>query len=238
MYTVLCMNAILSSLQNKQLVWRAGQTGPKSCVSDKSHTLVKTGYQEMDQALNGGWPSVGVVEIQSALGIGELRLVLPSFVSQQQDRLLVFIAPPWRVNAEMLHAQGVNLSHVVIVNPRDEHSALWSAEQCLKSGCCAAVFMWHKQLQMHQVKRLQLASAQGQSAHFIFNTATLSQGLPFTLSLTIMTHADGLKVKINKRKGGWPTEPFVVNMRSVWPKLVQYTNREQPLEAELHRAKA
>lgn len=238
MYTVLCMNAILSSLQNKQLVWRAGQTGPKACALGNANTLVQTGYQEMDQALNGGWPPVGVVEIQSALGVGELRLALPGFVSQQKNRLLMFIAPPWLINAEMLHAQGFNLQNVVIVNSNNGQAALWSAEQCLKSGCCAAVFMWHKQLQMHQVKRLQLASEQGHSALFIFNTHRLSQGLPLTLSLSVLAHADGLEVKINKRKGGWPTEPFIVNMRPVWPKLVQYTNSEQPIAVQLNRAKA
>lgn len=209
------MNRILESLKNKRLVWQG------------NHTLVpemagQTGYPEFDEQLHGGLPEQGIIDLQSATGIGELRLFYPYLQQrhQQEQRLLIYIAPPFVVNAETLAELELPLSRIVIVRPDTEQQALWAAEQCLKSGCCHSVLLWQKQLQVHQVKRLQLAAEAGDALHFLLRPDTQhNQSLPVTLSMQFKPRPRGLKIVINKRKGGWAGQPFEVNMAQRWPEL-------------------
>lgn len=216
------MSAIITSLEKKRLIWRAG------LASLPAGETIRTGYVEMDNAFAGGWPKTGVIGIQSVSGIGELRLVLPGLIQQRRysERLLVFISPPWLVNAEMLFEQGFDLSKVVVLKPNDINAALWCAEQCLKSGCCAAVLLWIEQLQMHQVKRLGMAAEHGNALNFIFSSQCIFQGMALSLSLTLEADEQGIQVKVNKRKGGWPIARFPVDMRFHWPKLTHQNKPE------------
>lgn len=221
MYTVLCMKSIISLLENKQLVWKA------SHKPLHSPEYTQTGFCEVDKALGGGWPQTGVVGLQSILGVGELRLFLPALKQrcQQNNRLLVLISPPWLINADMLCEHGFDLHNIVILQPETQDSKLWSAEQCLKSGCCEAVLLWRVNLQVHQVKRLQLASQQGNALNVIFSHKAMYQSLPLSLSLVVSPVSQGIKMKVNKRRGGWPLAPFDVNMHQRWPQL---TKRKAP----------
>ena len=209
------MNSILDYLKNKRLVWQAHH---QSTTVDAD----STGYAELDAQLQGGFPKQGVVDIDSPLGIGELRLLLPNLLSRhhQQDRLLVLIAPPMHLNAEMLAEFGFALHQVLVLQPEDPQSAMWSAEQCLKSGCCHAVLLWHQALEMHQVKRLQLAAEQGDALHILLrHQKQISLSLPVSLAMKLRSHPQGLQVEITKRKGAWPSQPFTLNMRGRWPGL-------------------
>lgn len=210
---VFVMNNLIETLQNKQLVWQGSAQQTKRDGQS-------TGYSDLDKQLNGGLPSSGVIEILSDVAIGELRLLLPSMIDKA-DRLLVFISPPGSVNAHLFLSQGVDLSKVVVIYPDDQKNALWSAEQCLKSGACDSVVMWaYEALEIHQIKRLQLASEKGASRHFIMrNQRCESLSLPVDLSLSLSPTETGLNVQINKIKYGWPSEPFALNMQNNWPKL-------------------
>lgn len=215
------MNSILDYLKNKRLVWQAHQN---------VHTtqLDSTGFRELDAELQGGFPQQGVVDIDSPIGIGELRLLLPNLHARQHssDRLLVFIAPPMHVNAEMLLEYGFNLQQVLIVQPASSTQALWSAEQCLKSGCCQGVLLWHEAIEIHQVKRLQLAAEQGDALHILLRQQKqLSLSLPVSLAMRLKAHPQGLQIEITKRKGGWPSQPFSLDMSHHWPRL---TIRKKP----------
>ena len=53
--------------------------------------------------------------------------------------------------------QGVNLQHVEIVDADEKH-VLWAAEQCLRSGSCAAVLAWPQQADDRSLRRLQVAA--------------------------------------------------------------------------------
>ena len=209
------MNTILNYLKSKQLVWHGNHV---SAVLPAA----STGFSELDAALAGGFPEQGVVDIHSALGIGELRLLLPYLCARQQtqQRLLVFIAPPMQLNSEMLAEYGFALSQVLFIHPEDPQQALWSAEQCLKSACCQAVLLWHQGLEIHQVKRLQLAAEQGQALQVLFRSQLdISLSLPVTLAMKLRTDPAGLSLEITKRKGGWSRAPFVLNMAQHWPAL-------------------
>ena len=210
------MKSTISYLQKKQLIWPAKQ---QAGAINQPHT--PTGFAELDQALAGGWPQTGVIALQYIPGIGECRLLMPALrqLSQPDNRLLVFIAPPWPLNAEMLCEQALDLTNVLMLAPPDKHAGLWSAEQCLKSGCCAAVLLWSDNLQLHQVKRLQMAAQQGGALQILLTQSANLQGLPLSLALGLTPVSQGLEVRINKRRGGWPTEAFTVDFTHKWAKL-------------------
>lgn len=205
----------LDDLKNKRLIWQASQTsGPGNTCH--------TGFDELDQHLQGGFPEQGVVDINSPIGIGELRLLLPSFLLRQQqaDKLLVFIAPPALLSSQMLFEFGFKLEQILIIQTTTTEHGLWAAEQCLKSGCCDGILLWQQALEIHQVKRLQLAAEKGAALGMVFRSVEKSCfSLPVPLALTLSADSQGIKVRITKRKGGARTEAFTVGMHQRWPAL-------------------
>lgn len=211
------MNNILDYLKNKQLVWQGNHNN--NVLAAQS-----SGYPELDAHLEGGLPEQGMLDIHSDTGIGELRLFLPYLLQRQiqQQRLMVIIAPPLQINSEMLAEAGFALERILVIQPDSAQDALWAAEQCLKSGCCHSVLSWQNELEIHQVKRLQLAAKQGNSLHFVFrNQQSNSLSLPVTMSLQLAPSHEGISIKINKRIGSWNNNKVTLNMRQHWPVLTQ-----------------
>lgn len=216
------MNSILRYLKDKRLIWQGDQVD--TLFSD----LNSTGYDELDAVLEGGFPSHGVLDIHSPVGIGELRLLLPALRARQhrETRMLVLIAPPVMINGEMLAEYGFNLEHVLILTPQSSQEALWSAEECLKSSCCNAVLLWQKNIEIHQVKRLNLAAEQGAALHIMMRPQGPSElSLPVSLGMSLTPHSQGIQVNVTKRKGGWSGQQVMVNMRQQWPALTRQPRR-------------
>lgn len=214
------MNTSLEHLLHKRLVWSAKQQQPPT----EAHS---SGYPELDDLLSGGFPTQGVMTLNTPVGIGELRLLLPYLEQQsqrqqqqQQKRQLAFIAPPFALNAEMLTEAGIALEDVLIVTPKSQNHRLWATEQCLKSGSCHSVLLWENKLQIHQVKRFQLASQQGQCLTVILQTQQVNHlALPVTLGLKLFAKEQGIGVQIDKQKGAWSRDCRTINMSSRWPEL-------------------
>ena len=222
----------LNEYQNKGLVWYG-------CKNNDHIAKAKTHYDELDSRLHGGFPTSGIIEVKSMLGIGELRLILPFLADQQgnQNAECVFIAPPIQLNAEFLIANGLELSQTLIIPAYDPVEALWAAEQCLNSGCCSTVVLWQAELSIKQVRRLMLACEQGASSLILIrNSQAKSKGtrvlsLPSALSLSLHAHPMGIKVKIDKQKGGIGSSPFIINMTERWQDFT-ITNSEQATSRE------
>jgi len=217
------MNRLIDLLQRKNLIWHAtdgAQYSVSTSSAFDSAKIVSSGFTELDQQLLGGFPQHGVVQLDSPTGIGELRLLLPYL---QQQRLLVFINPPASLSAQMLLQQGFDLNQVLLLTPGSSQHSLWAAEQCLKSGICHGVLLWsQQQLEVHQVKRLQLAAEESDSVQFILKTKQQNSiSLPVSLRLALEPHAMGITATIMKRKGGWPSMPFNIDMSRHWPALVE-----------------
>jgi len=212
------MHPTISYLKNKNLLWQANHTQP---TANGQHT----GFKELDNALQGGFPEYGVIDIRSQIGIGELRLLLPSILTRQQDRrteLVTLIAPPMCINSEMLAEFGFALDQVMVVQPLLNKQVLWSAEQSLKSGCCHSVILWHVSLSVTQVKRLQLAAEKGHCLLFIIRQPRQEHiSLPVTLGIRLSPSKVGIRAQITKRKGNWSNNSFDVYMGAYWPELSQ-----------------
>lgn len=210
------MNPVIDMLQHKQLIWQGTQTNN---LSDNT----STGYPQLDKQLGGGFPRHGVIEIMSPSGIGELRLLTPYILAQGEERFTVFINPPGYLCADYFTQQGIDLSRMLILFPKTAQEALWAAEQCLKSGCCGSVTLWHSELEIHQAKRLQVASETGQCVNFLFKINSQSGiTLPISLSLTLNAEAGGLHISIHKRKGGWLKSSVTLDVHKEWPHLIRY----------------
>jgi cell division inhibitor SulA len=201
------MKSLLHDLQKKQLVWTAANL-------DQHKERVATGYKQLDDALNGGFPQSGLIHITSVMGCGEMRLVVPAIVSRQREnRLYAFIAPPYLLNAEFLMAQGIELEQVLFIQADTPEQAFWSAEQCAKSGACSAVFIWQTKLQQIQAKKLELAALKGDCLSFFFADAKhQADNLPVSLSLSIQRKNSQLEICVNKQKVGWPIPAFSVKV--------------------------
>ena len=96
-----------------------------------------------------------------------------------------------------------------------------TTEQCLKSGACSNVLLWHNQLEVHHVRRLQVASETGNSLSFLFKESSTLFSLPVSLSMTLVPHVHGLEITITKRKGSWSHSSFLIDMKTYWPDLAE-----------------
>ena len=103
----------LDALLERADVWRGNHFPPS--------VGIPTGFAALDDKLpGGGWPVGALTEILvPALGIGELRLVMPALARlSHKKRWMAWIAPPHIPYAPALTACGIDLSRTLIVRPR------------------------------------------------------------------------------------------------------------------------
>jgi len=214
------MNPILHELQNKQWLWTAAHA-KESTTTQK----LSTGFDNLDKVLSGGFPRAGMIHVASYLGCGEVRLMLS--VLQQtnaknnhdeldEHKLFVFINPPFELNAEFLLAHKISLSQLVVIQTQSNTTdALWSAEQCVKSGACYAVFVWQAELNHTQIRKLEVAALQGDSYCVWLDSLQqhvnkTRQNLPLSLSINVARNDDTLLIKVNKQKVGWAQKSVTI----------------------------
>ncbi len=193
----------LSELLDARQVWR-GQT--LSPIDGEQ----PTGWPMLDAALPArGWPEASLTEILlPADGIGELQLVLPTLARLTQGhRPVALIAPPYLPCAMGWRQQGVNLQRLEIVDAEEKH-VLWAAEQCLRSGSCAAVLVWPHQADDRSLRRLQVAADTGRALAFVFRDRKhLANASPASLRLELATPPH-TSIWIRKCRGGnAPSQP-------------------------------
>ncbi|MEZ8315039.1 translesion DNA synthesis-associated protein ImuA [Vibrio splendidus] len=209
------MHELIKNLQDRQLIWTGLQPTAQGSTTS-------TGYPQLDKQLDGGFPTHGVIEVESQQGIGELRLLTPYLAQQNSQKLAIFINPPGKICAEFFSSQGIELENILVIQPQRDLDALWAAEQCLKSGACHSVLLWGADLEIHQTKRLQAASETGKCLQFHFKATSHNQlSLPVYLSMKLSSHAQGLKVEVTKRKGSWSYGSFILDMSQNWPLLTE-----------------
>lgn len=186
-------------------IWRRG--------SRPSLDTEATGIPELDAHLpGGGWPRGALVEILTTEdGVGECSLLLPALAAfTRARRRVVLVGPPYLPYAPALAAAGVDLSQLVEIDAEagDQH---WSAEQCLRAGCCAAVLAWLPRADYRQLRRLQLAASSGNCTGFLFRPASAAaEASPAALRLAVRREGEGegegITIEILKCRGqaGFP----------------------------------
>ncbi len=202
-------------LQNPR-VWRGSSR-------NDSRVGLASGYPELDRCLpGGGWPLEALTEILvGQYGMGELRLLMPALAQLSAEEALsnhgepaepgwiAWVAPPFQPYAPALQQCGIDLSRMLVVRPKDDSELLWSAEQALSSGTCAAVLLWPRVLDDQASRRLQLAAEKGHSWAIAFRPLTArQQPSAAALRLELQSTGQGTHVHILKSRGG---RPAVIN---------------------------
>ncbi|MDJ0711925.1 MAG: translesion DNA synthesis-associated protein ImuA [Woeseiaceae bacterium] len=203
------MSSSLDKLLENPRVWRGReQAGLQAGIA--------TGYAELDKHLpGGGWPPDALTEILTTrYGIGELRLLMPALAqlsneAPRQDFTepgwIAWVAPPFQPYPPALQQCGIDLSRMLVVRPKESDEILWSAEQALSSGTCAAVLLWPDTLDDQGSRRLQLAAEKGRSWAVAFRPlGARRQPSAAALRLELQSGAQGMRVHILKSRGGSP----------------------------------
>ena len=179
-----------------------------------------SGYARLDHHLpGGGWPRNALTEILTEYyGIGELRLLMPALAALSTREgaeetadfsapgWIAWVAPPFQPYPPALQQWGIDLSRMLIVRPKTDKEVLWSAEQALSSGTCAAVLLWPEQLSDQSSRRLQLAAEKGNSWAIAFRPLSArSEPSAAALRIEMQANAAGTRLSIFKSRGGHPT---------------------------------
>ncbi|MGH8547683.1 MAG: translesion DNA synthesis-associated protein ImuA [Methylococcales bacterium] len=145
------------------------------CTAGAAFSGIPSGYPELDRVLPGkGWPRGAVIELAlEAVGIGELRLMLPAIRTLIAGRrFIVMIDTPYRPYAPALSGSGLDLDALYLVAPESPEDAWWAAEKALLNPFCGMVLLWsgtvhrknHGLLKDTVIRRLQVAA---QASHAI-----------------------------------------------------------------------
>jgi hypothetical protein len=163
-----------------------------------------TGNADLDKRLpGGGWPRGALSEILIENdGIGECSLLLPALAAlTQAERRVVFVAPPYIPYPPALAAAGIDLAYVVHIDAADADTH-WTAEQCLRAGCCGAVLSWMPRTDYQKLRRLQLAAETGGAIGFVFRPlAAARETSPAALRVQVSVAESGPCVEILKCRG-------------------------------------
>ena len=195
-------NPALETLLREAKVWRAGEVSRDVGLC--------TGFPLLNGLLpQRGWPRTTLTEILTTPeGTGALRLILPAMANLTQTQWAVWVCPPYVPYAPALHAAGVALERLLIVEPDAEQPAdgeykRWVFEQALRFPDCGVALTWLDKASHMSLRRLQLACEQGRTWGVIFRPytyATQASPAPLRLSLSLDGNGDA-QIRILKSPG-------------------------------------
>jgi hypothetical protein len=193
-------SAALADVLRDPRIWRRGTAAAAATIDAQP-----TGIAGLDARLpGGGWPRGALSEILIEHdGLGECSLVLPALAALTQARRRVaLVAPPYIPYAPALAGAGIDLAQIVHIDA-DAGDTHWTAEQCLRAGCCGAVLNWLPRADYRQLRRLQLAAETGGAIGFVFRPlSAAAEASPAALRLRITMAADGApRIDILKCRG-------------------------------------
>jgi len=176
----------------------------------EAHGLQPTGHAGLDAVLpGGGWPAAALSELLLAdEGAGELHLLWPSLarLSKAGERV-VLVAPPFIPYPPAWQTAGVDLRWLTVVQASAAES-LWAAEQCLRSGSCAAVLCWPQRADDRALRRLQVAAETGQALAFACRDQAAALN-PSPAALRIAIDTRPAQWRVLKCRGGLaPNRPI------------------------------
>ncbi|WP_248555676.1 translesion DNA synthesis-associated protein ImuA [Paraburkholderia terrae] len=177
-------------------LWRASQ------LARGRISTVDTGYPSLSAELpGGGWPIGSLIEILAQThGCGEMRLLAPALAKLTAPILL--LSPPAEPSAHGLAHAGISPERLLLIRGRRTQDQLWSAEQALTAGTCAAVLLWQKHVRADSLRRLLLAARSTTTLFFVMrHLSEARDASPADLRVGIRPSETGASIEILKRKG-------------------------------------
>jgi hypothetical protein len=181
-------------------------------------TRIPSGFGELDEALQGGWPAPALIEVLTDLyGIGELQLLLPLLTrltrNGPQPALIVWLNAPLAPNGVAFAQQRIDARHWIAADLK-ERDVLWSCEQSLRSQACSVVLAWISTSNASAFRRLKLAAMSAQSIGIVFRPSRdAKQPSPASLRIVLQPQGDQLAIEIIKNEGRMPRR-LAIDVRS------------------------
>jgi hypothetical protein len=180
---------------------------------EQTVAFAASGHAALDAILpHHGWTLGTLNEVLFDVdGVGELELVLPTLAAlTSQRRHVVVVGAPYLLYPAALLAYAIELDLLHCVATGSDLEALWAAEQCLRSGICAAVLCWPHQASERALRRLQVAAEAGSALGFAFRASRAALN-PSPAAVRIQLHAhDGTRLSVLKCRGGRPPAQSMV----------------------------
>ncbi|RKF13768.1 translesion DNA synthesis-associated protein ImuA [Alginatibacterium sediminis] len=204
----------LDQLLQQQSLWKGQQWSQQTKQGQSS------GYAQLDNQLpSKGWPKSTLNEVLTRQsGQGELQLLMPALAKvSQQQRWIIFIAPPFMPYAPALEQYGVDSSKVLVIRSEHVKDSLWALEQALKSGHCSAVLAWVDKADNKATRRLQLAAEASDCLSFLFrpdNVAQESSHAGMRIRIEASSDPQQLNYDLLKRRGAWPLAQQSLKLQS------------------------
>jgi len=189
-------------LKQQPLLWKASEQS--AAYQQAGVAGLDTGFVELNHLLKtGGWPHSSLIEIQvDEWGQGELQLLLPMMAAlSQQKKQLAWIAPPYTPYAPALHAAGVNLDYLLIIEQNEPADIAWAAEKCLRHAAAALVIFCLPLADARHIRRLQVAADTGGNIGVLLHCGPVRQ-TPVPLRLKTHYVEQGLCVEVLKSRFG------------------------------------
>lgn len=188
---------------------------------------VPSGFATLDAHLpGGGWPRGALIEVLlDGVGLGELSLLLPTLARvKEEGGWTLLVAPPHEPHAPAWIAAGVDLARLAVVSPARPADTLWATEQALLSGAPDAVLSWTEQVDPRQLRRLQVAAADGSALAFLFRPARAAQESSVApLRLRLSSGREGtLTIHILKRRG----PPLAAPLHLILPRPARWRSHD------------
>ncbi len=177
-------------------LWRASQ------LARGRISAVETGYPGLSAELpGGGWPIGSLIEVLTqSNGCGEIRLLTP--VLSKLSGPILLINPPADPSAHGFAYAGVSPDRLVLIRAKSTPDQLWSAEQTLQAGTCAAIMLWLKHARADSLRRLHLSARSGNALFFVMrHLSEARDASPAELRVSVRPAESGASVEILKRKG-------------------------------------
>ncbi|MCP4010664.1 MAG: translesion DNA synthesis-associated protein ImuA [Proteobacteria bacterium] len=189
-------------LKQQPLLWKASEQHVDYQSAGASG--LDTGFKALNKLLTtGGWPRSSLIEIQvDEWGQGELQVLLPMMAAlSRQKQQLAWIAPPYTPYAPALHAAGVDLDYLLIIEQSEPADIAWAAEKCLQHAAAALVIFCLPLADARHIRRLQIAADTGGTIGVLLHCGPVRQ-TPVPLRLKTRYVDQGLCVEILKSRFG------------------------------------
>ena len=175
---------------------------------------VECGYPQLSSELpGGGWPTGALTELFiEHEGSAELQLLRPALNAHRHGQI-VFLQTPYQPQASALAQAGLNLDRVLWLRCNKMADALWTAEQILRSGSCAALLFWQSQVKAEALRRLHLAAQHGRTLFYVIRPLNFTlHPSPAILRIQVKLAERGLQLSFIKRRGAQKHEALFLPM--------------------------
>lgn len=187
----------LAQLLERDDIW-VGQS--KRAISKE---FAKSGFEVVDNALAGGWPTGSLLEIcqQGSLSAEWILFAAPL---AQETRPIFLLNPPMLPFVPALVEMGIDLNRLYIIRTANKISFVNAFVELARSSQCGALLAWQpkESLTYTELRKCLLSCAEGSGLYSLFRpSGAQKESSPANLRLALSVQQQDLKLSIFKQRG-------------------------------------